>query len=143
MFKYSRKFRKYTTIPISLYHKKMKTMLKLKANWEKIMNFFVCVGAAVVIFGALMKITHRVGADFFLTVGLLTESFIFLLYAFNPPPKTQPQGSLVEYLPKRLDATTNDTPEGLDEFNKKLSTANKNLADFNDLVLKVKSAIKS
>src|SRR5882757_4699769 len=53
---------------------------------ERLINIIVCVGAAVVIFGALQKILHTKLADFFLTAGLLTEALIFVVYAFLPPP---------------------------------------------------------
>ena len=39
---------------------------------EKLVNVIVCVGAAVVIFGAWAKILHKSFADIMLTVGLLT-----------------------------------------------------------------------
>jgi hypothetical protein len=52
---------------------------------EKIINTVVSVGAAVVIFGAWAKILHKSYADIMLTVGLLTEAAIFLIYAFLPP----------------------------------------------------------
>lgn len=52
---------------------------------EKYLNIFVSVGAAVVIFGAWSKILHLSFADTMLTVGLLTEAAIFLVYAFIPP----------------------------------------------------------
>lgn len=53
---------------------------------ERLVNVLVCVGAAVVIFGAWAKILHKSFADIMLTVGLLTEAVIFLIYAFLPPP---------------------------------------------------------
>ena len=52
---------------------------------EKTVNTVVSLGAAVVIFGAWAKILHKSFADTMLTVGLLTEAAIFLLYAFIPP----------------------------------------------------------
>lgn len=52
---------------------------------EKIVNTSVSIGAAVVIFGAWAKILHKSYADVMLTVGLLTEAAIFLIYAFLPP----------------------------------------------------------
>jgi len=52
---------------------------------EKIINTVVSVGAAIVIFGAWAKILHKSYADVMLTVGLLTEAAIFLIYAFLPP----------------------------------------------------------
>lgn len=61
--------------------------MKIKINRDIVLNFIVSVGAAIVIFGAWAKILHKSFADTMLTVGLLTECFIFLLYAFVPPKK--------------------------------------------------------
>tara|TARA_B100000427_G_C15492596_1_gene588364 strand:+ start:592 stop:1119 length:528 start_codon:yes stop_codon:yes gene_type:complete len=53
------------------------------------MNFAYGMGAAVVIIGALMKITHYdlpfITANTMLTIGLVTEALIFALSAFDPP----------------------------------------------------------
>jgi gliding motility-associated protein GldL len=61
-------------------------MAGVSRRTEIIVNVIVCVGAAIVIFGAWAKILHKPFADFMLTVGLLTEAFIFFVYAFIPPP---------------------------------------------------------
>jgi gliding motility-associated protein GldL len=53
-------------------------------NKGKWMNFFVCIGASVVIIGALFKLEHWRGADIALILGLSTEALIFFLYAFVP-----------------------------------------------------------
>lgn len=53
---------------------------------NRLVNVIVCVGAAVVIFGAWAKILHKSFADVMLTVGLLTEAAIFIIYAILPPP---------------------------------------------------------
>lgn len=85
---------------------------------EKFINILVCVGAAIVIFGAWQKITHQRLADFFLTVGLLTEAIIFLAYAFLPPPGNE-MAALAEALPKI-------TPSGnpaLDKLDKMMNEA--------------------
>ena len=66
---------------------------------ERLTNIIVCVGAAVVIFGAWAKILHKPYADFMLTVGLLTEALIFLVYAFLPPPGSE-MAKIAEALPK-------------------------------------------
>ena len=66
---------------------------------DKLVNIFVCVGAAVVIFGAWAKILHLSFADIMLTVGLLTEALIFIVYAFLPPPGGE-MAALAEALPK-------------------------------------------
>lgn len=49
--------------------------------WSKIVPTAYALGAAVVIIGAWAKITHVEGGSEILTVGLLTEAFIFILYA--------------------------------------------------------------
>ena len=53
------------------------------------MNFAYGMGAAVVISGALMKITHFsfgfLTGNLMLTIGLVTEAIIFALSAFDPP----------------------------------------------------------
>lgn len=50
---------------------------------DKIFNFLYAFGAAIVIFGAWQKITHRPLADIFLTLGLLTEVVLFVIMAFQ------------------------------------------------------------
>lgn len=55
---------------------------------NRLVNVFVCVGAAVVIFGAMAKILHLSWADWALKIGLTTEALIFLIYAYLPPPET-------------------------------------------------------
>ena len=46
----------------------------------KIVDVFVALAAAVVIWGALRKILHAPDADFWLKVGLTTEAVVFLVY---------------------------------------------------------------
>lgn len=57
---------------------------------EVIVNVIVCVGASIVLVGAWSKLLHLPFADTMLTVGLLTEAFIFLVYAFLPPAPSGP-----------------------------------------------------
>src|SRR5579863_2894205 len=87
---------------------------------ERLINIIVCVGAAVVIFGALQKILHTKLADFFLTAGLLTEALIFLVYAFLPPPGGE-MHALVEALPKLAGGTSGNP--ALDKMDKMLQEA--------------------
>jgi hypothetical protein len=61
-------------------------MAGVSKSTERVVNVVVCMGAAIVIFGAWQKITHQALADFFLTAGLLTEAVIFIVYAILPPP---------------------------------------------------------
>jgi gliding motility-associated protein GldL len=56
--------------------------MAVSQSTEKISNIIVSLGAAVVIFGAWAKILHLGFADLMLTIGLLTEAGIFLVYAY-------------------------------------------------------------
>ena len=56
--------------------------MAVSKSTETITNIIVSAGAAVVIFGAWAKILHLSFADMMLTVGLLTEAGIFLVYAY-------------------------------------------------------------
>lgn len=47
---------------------------------SRVVDIFVSVAAAVVIWGALQKLLHTSWADFFLKVGLGTEALVFLVY---------------------------------------------------------------
>jgi gliding motility-associated protein GldL len=97
---------------------------------ERLINIIVCVGAAIVIFGALQKILHTELANFFLTAGLLTESLIFLIYAFLPPPGGE-MHALVEALPKL--AAGNSGNPALDKMDKMLQEAGINQANLTTL----------
>src|SRR6185295_5655325 len=118
---------------------------------DRIVNIIVCMGAAVVIFGAWQKITHQALADFFLTAGLITEAVIFVVYAFLPPPGSE-MHAIAEALPKlagghsgnpaidKMDQMFHEadiTPANLarlsDGFKKLGSTVN-NIADVSDVV---------
>lgn len=52
-----------------------------------IKNLVIGLGAAIVLVGALFKLEHLPGASFMLTVGLLTEAFIFIILGVLPPHK--------------------------------------------------------
>lgn len=47
---------------------------------SRIVDIFVSIAAAVVIWGALQKLLHTSSADFFLKLGLGTEAAVFLVY---------------------------------------------------------------
>lgn len=57
-------------------------MAAVSRRTEVIVNVIVCVGAAIVLVGAWSKLLHLPFADTMLTIGLLTEAFIFMVYAF-------------------------------------------------------------
>lgn len=82
---------------------------------DKLVNIIVCVGAAVVIFGAWAKILHKSFADVMLTIGLLTEAAIFLVYAFLPPPG-QEMAELAKALPKMTGNTGNPALASMDKM---------------------------
>jgi len=53
--------------------------------WKNFIHKLYSWGASVVLVGALFKITHWPGATAMLTVGLLTEAFIFFISGLEPP----------------------------------------------------------
>jgi len=113
---------------------------------NRLVNIVVCVGAAVVIFGAWAKILHKSFADIMLTVGLLTEAAIFLIYAILPPPD---QGS-PSYAPvaedkgnpalksmEKMLADADITPANLSKLSsgfQKLGTTVTSMSDIGDMV---------
>lgn len=53
---------------------------------KRVKNLIIGLGASVVLVGALFKLQHWEGAGLMLTVGLLTEAFIFAILGILPPP---------------------------------------------------------
>ena len=109
---------------------------------KKNMNMAYGLGAAIVIIGALMKITHytldlglfEIGGNTMLTIGLVTEALIFALSAFDPSlakedldwtkvydfsgkPKTEAGGSTAGELSKKLDAMLKEAKVDVSLFN--------------------------
>lgn len=101
---------------------------------EKIVNIIVSVGAAVVIFGAWAKILHKSFADQMLTVGLLTEAAIFLLYAYLELKKgaVEHEGAAVALATPASDALKQVIEKELDPNN--LKQLNENFSKFNTTV---------
>lgn len=74
-----------------------KTAKKKKMGWvsrfissekgQRFFNFAYSIGAAIVIWGALFKILHLPGGNMLLSIGMGTEVMMFLLTAFDRPPK--------------------------------------------------------
>ncbi len=59
-------------------------------SWEggqRFFNFCYSIGAAIVIWGALFKILHLPGGNTLLCIGMGTEVIMFILTAFDRPPK--------------------------------------------------------
>ena len=114
-------------------------ILKSK-KWKILMGYVYGWGAALVLVGALFKLQHWNHSGIMLTIGLLTEAFIFFISSFEPPME-QPEWSRVypelqdDYefqetgedaksaLKSNLDSllgTTNITPELLTKIGKSL-----------------------
>lgn len=55
---------------------------------QRFFNFCYSIGAAIVIWGALFKILHLPGGNTLLSVGMGTEVLMFVLTAFDRPPKS-------------------------------------------------------
>ncbi|WP_394665071.1 gliding motility protein GldL [uncultured Chryseobacterium sp.] len=85
-------------------------MFKTKDAW---MNFFYSFGAAIVILGAWLKITHitlgPINGNMALTVGLITEAIIFIIFAFDPP-KSEESYAWENVYPELLDKHANPNP---------------------------------
>lgn len=54
---------------------------------QRFFNFAYSIGAAVVIWGALFKILHLPGGNTLLALGMGTEVLMFILTAFDRPPR--------------------------------------------------------
>ncbi len=54
-------------------------------SWKTFMGYVYGWGASIVMIGALFKLQHWQFAGLLLTIGLMTEAFIFFLSAFEPP----------------------------------------------------------
>lgn len=54
---------------------------------QRFFNFAYSIGAAIVIWGALFKILHLPGGNMLLSIGMGTEVLMFILTAFDRPPK--------------------------------------------------------
>ncbi|MDE6460502.1 MAG: gliding motility protein GldL, partial [Paramuribaculum sp.] len=63
---------------------------------QRFFNIAYSIGAAIVILGALFKILHLRGGDILLSVGMGTEVAMFILTAFDRPPR---ETSIDEIIP--------------------------------------------
>jgi gliding motility-associated protein GldL len=120
--------------------------MAISQSTEKITNVIVSVGAAVVIFGAWAKILHLSFADMMLTVGLLTEAGIFLVYGYlatkghglsdhGPAPAAAGTPGLASLDKMMKDADiTPTTLKGLSDNFQKLNSTVGGLKDVSDVV---------
>lgn len=56
-------------------------------NGQRFFNFAYSIGAAIVIWGALFNILHLPGGNALLSIGMGTEVLMFVLTAFDRPPR--------------------------------------------------------
>jgi gliding motility-associated protein GldL len=116
-------------------------MAGVSKSVDRLINVIVCVGAAIVIFGAWQKITHQKLADFFLTAGLITEAVIFVVYAFLPPPGNE-MAAVAEAIGKMTTGSSGNP--ALDKMDKMLQEANitpANLSRLSDSFQKLNTTV--
>ena len=69
---------------------KKKNSIEKFLSWEggqRLFNFAYSIGAAIVILGALFKLLHMPYGNLLLTIGMGTEVVMFVLTAFDRPPR--------------------------------------------------------
>lgn len=81
---------------------------------EAIYNFIYSFGAAIVIIGALFKLTHwslgPLTGNVTLAIGLITEAIIFIIFAFDAP-KSEESYAWENVYPELLDRDANPNPK--------------------------------
>ncbi len=81
---------------------------------EAIYNFIYSIGAAIVILGALFKLTHfSIGfltGNVTLAIGLITEAIIFVIFAFDAP-KSEESYAWENVYPELLDKNASPNPK--------------------------------
>jgi gliding motility-associated protein GldL len=112
----------------------------------KLVDVFVSIAAAIVIWGALRKILHASDADMWLKIGLTTEALVFLVYGIlylrypavddHPQAAAAAPGDVLGSLDKAMLAA-DITPTNLNRLGegfKKLNTTITNMNDITDVV---------
>jgi len=127
-------------------------ILKTK-RWKVLMGYTYGWGASLVLIGALFKLQHWNHSGIMLTIGLMTEAFIFFLSAFEPPleqpdwskvyPELQEDYELLEPIEEvqssvksnfdSLLGSTNITPELLSKIGKSLVDLSNTASGISDI----------
>ncbi len=122
-------------------------------RWKVLMGYTYGWGASLVLIGALFKLQHWNHSGIMLTIGLLTEAFIFFLSAFEPPleqpdwskvyPELQEDYELLEPMEGVQDTvkssfdsllgSTNITPELLAKIGKSLVDLSNTASGISDI----------
>lgn len=90
-----------------------------KQNWisshvgQRFFNFAYSIGAAIVIWGALFKILHLPGGNTLLSIGMGTEVLMFILTAFDRPPKEYEWERVYPALDDKKDADNDDSNDDI------------------------------
>lgn len=81
---------------------------------EGVYNFIYSIGAAIVILGALFKMTHwslgPLTGNVTLAIGLITEAIIFTIFAFDAP-KSEESYAWENVYPELLDRNASPNPQ--------------------------------
>lgn len=118
---------------------------------SKVVDIFVSVAAAGVIWGALQKILHTPSADLWLKIGLGTEALVFLVYGIlyviypavsdghgdHAKPAPQPKGNPALQSMEKMLAEADITPANLSKLSagfQKLGTTVNNISEIGDIV---------
>lgn len=81
---------------------------------QRFFNFAYSIGAAIVIWGALFKILHLPGGNTLLSIGMGTEVLMFVLTAFDRPPREYKWETIFPALDKEK-KTDDEAEESEDE----------------------------
>lgn len=86
---------------------------------DAIYNFIYSIGAAIVIIGALFKITHwslgPLNGNVMLAIGLITEALIFIVFAFDPP-KSEESYAWENVYPELIDPNAQPKTRQVQQF---------------------------
>lgn len=89
-------------------------------NKEGVYNFIYSIGAAIVIIGALFKMTHwhlgPLTGNVTLAIGLITEAIIFTIFAFDAP-KSEESYAWENVYPELMDKDAVSVPRKAVNFN--------------------------
>lgn len=129
--------------------KAMATHQRPQRNFLTIVDVLVSAGAAVVIFAAWAKLTHKSYADTLLTWGMWTETAIFLIYAViewirpQPHPKTSVNESLpLDIIEKQMAASKgNPALESIEEMMTKAGINPTNMKRLGDSFVKLDTTV--
>jgi len=101
-------------------------LIKTK-RWKVFMSYVYGWGAAIVMIGALFKLEHLKGSGLLLSIGLITEAFIFFLSAFEPPLEIPDWGKVYPEL------NEDNELEEIEQSSKKSKTGFSELLGSNEL----------